>query len=296
MYFILFFFYTDSGLLWWPSGKESFCQRRSRGFDPWVGTIPWRSKWQPSLVFLPGEFCRQRRLAGYSPCGGRVGHGLATEHAVRTRDASWKHQAHADFEVFAPSVPSRFQNVLCLQGSLPRCTQVSAQVPCISGSSLTLHPPAPFPYPTSISSQRLFILTDGGSSHVTLFCLPLSGKEKAGTRSGPSLLCPQHPEEGLDPNRHSTSISLTAVEGISHITQLTSQHDAMWIAMSSRKVTATTWNYRLPKKRAFPPSVSPAKRAGRLHFNLLIAPVSHIVLDLNTRYKHMETDLHMTSR
>lgn len=127
---------------------------------------------------------------------------------------------HADFEVFAPSVPSRFQNVLCLQGSLPHCTQFSARVPCISGSSLTLHPPAPFPYQTSISSQRLFILTDGGSSCVTLFCLPLSGKEKAGTRPGPSLLCPQHPEEGLDPNRHSTSISLTAVKGISHITQL----------------------------------------------------------------------------
>ena len=27
----------------------------------------WRRKWQPTLVFLPGEFHRQRRLAGYSP-------------------------------------------------------------------------------------------------------------------------------------------------------------------------------------------------------------------------------------
>ena len=25
------------------------------GFDPWVGKIPWRRTWQPSLVFLPGE-------------------------------------------------------------------------------------------------------------------------------------------------------------------------------------------------------------------------------------------------
>ena len=23
--------------------------------DPWVGKIPWRRKWQPSPVFLPGE-------------------------------------------------------------------------------------------------------------------------------------------------------------------------------------------------------------------------------------------------
>ena len=36
-------------------------------FDPWVGKIPWRSKWQPTPVFLPGESRGQRRLAGYSP-------------------------------------------------------------------------------------------------------------------------------------------------------------------------------------------------------------------------------------
>ena len=24
-------------------------------FDPWVGKIPWRRKWQPTPVFLPGE-------------------------------------------------------------------------------------------------------------------------------------------------------------------------------------------------------------------------------------------------
>ena len=29
--------------------------------------IPWRRKWQPTLVFLPGEFCGQRSLVGYSP-------------------------------------------------------------------------------------------------------------------------------------------------------------------------------------------------------------------------------------
>ena len=37
--------------------KESTCQcRRHRrcSFDPWVGTIPWRRKWQPNPVFLPG--------------------------------------------------------------------------------------------------------------------------------------------------------------------------------------------------------------------------------------------------
>jgi len=36
-------------------------------FDPWVGNIPWRRKWQPTAVFLPGEFHEQRSLVGYSP-------------------------------------------------------------------------------------------------------------------------------------------------------------------------------------------------------------------------------------
>ena len=31
-------------------------QRLRPGFDPWVGKIPWRREWQPSPVFLPGEF------------------------------------------------------------------------------------------------------------------------------------------------------------------------------------------------------------------------------------------------
>ena len=25
------------------------------GFDPWVGKIPWKRAWKPTLVFLPGE-------------------------------------------------------------------------------------------------------------------------------------------------------------------------------------------------------------------------------------------------
>ena len=30
-------------------------QCRRPGFYPWVGKIPWRRKWQPTSVFLPGE-------------------------------------------------------------------------------------------------------------------------------------------------------------------------------------------------------------------------------------------------
>ena len=38
-------------------------------FNPRVGKIPWRRKWQPTPVFLPGESRGQRRLMGYSPWG-----------------------------------------------------------------------------------------------------------------------------------------------------------------------------------------------------------------------------------
>ena len=62
-------------LHWWLSGEESACHNRRRGLDPWVGKIPWRRKWQPTPVFLPGESHGQRSLAGYSPQGcKRVGY------------------------------------------------------------------------------------------------------------------------------------------------------------------------------------------------------------------------------
>ena len=52
----------------------SVCQQCGRPwfdpwFDPWVGEIPWRRKWQPTPVFLPGESHGQRTLVGYSPQG-----------------------------------------------------------------------------------------------------------------------------------------------------------------------------------------------------------------------------------
>ena len=51
--------------------------RRPR-FDPWVGKIPWRREWQPTAVFLSGEFHGQRSLVSYSPWGRRVGHDWPT--------------------------------------------------------------------------------------------------------------------------------------------------------------------------------------------------------------------------
>jgi len=50
----------------WGWGKESACQCRGLGFDPWIRKMPWRRKWQLTLVFLPGKSHGWRRLAGYS--------------------------------------------------------------------------------------------------------------------------------------------------------------------------------------------------------------------------------------
>ena len=49
-------------------------------FSPWVRKIPWRKKWLPTPVFLPGESHGQRSLVGYSPRGHkRLRHDLATK-------------------------------------------------------------------------------------------------------------------------------------------------------------------------------------------------------------------------
>ena len=48
-------------------GKKSACSTGDPGFNPWVGKILWRRKWQPTPVFLPGESHGQRSLEGYSP-------------------------------------------------------------------------------------------------------------------------------------------------------------------------------------------------------------------------------------
>ena len=48
--------------------KECLQCRRPR-FNPWVGKIPWRRKWQPAPVFLPGKSHGRRSLAVYGPRG-----------------------------------------------------------------------------------------------------------------------------------------------------------------------------------------------------------------------------------
>ena len=48
-----------------PAMQETWVQSR-------VGKIRWRREWQPTPVFLPGEFHGQGSLVGYSPWGRRA--------------------------------------------------------------------------------------------------------------------------------------------------------------------------------------------------------------------------------
>ena len=54
------------------SDEESVCQCRRpqrHGFAPWVRKVPWRRKWQPLPVSLPGESHGQWSLLGYTLWG-----------------------------------------------------------------------------------------------------------------------------------------------------------------------------------------------------------------------------------
>ena len=72
-------FFTLSGFHWIPWASQvalvvknpptNAGDARDVGWDPWVGKTPWRRKWLPTLVFLPGESDGQRSLAGYSLWG-----------------------------------------------------------------------------------------------------------------------------------------------------------------------------------------------------------------------------------
>ena len=74
---------NPSFYLWWLRWQRICLQCRRPGFDPWVGKIPWKRKWLPTPVFLPGESPRTEEPGGLQSMGSReVGHDWATKHSV----------------------------------------------------------------------------------------------------------------------------------------------------------------------------------------------------------------------
>ena len=66
---VLQWFKYIPGLPWWLRQFKICPQCRKPWFNPWVGKIPWRRKWQPTPVFLPGKSHGQKSLVGYSSSG-----------------------------------------------------------------------------------------------------------------------------------------------------------------------------------------------------------------------------------
>ena len=60
------------------------------GFNPWVRKIPWRKKWQPTPVSLPGKCHGQRSLVGYSPWGHKESDTTERLHFHFQRKQSWQ--------------------------------------------------------------------------------------------------------------------------------------------------------------------------------------------------------------
>ena len=148
------------------SGKESSCQCRRPGFDPCVGKIPWRSKWQPTPVFLPGKSHGQRRLAGCGPwcCKRDTTQRLNKFMIVRAQSFTYLMKLSCDYflvMLFAPATVcfsppgSRVESPVCLSLCLSNLSFLTA------GSDHAL-------LPVDICSCLLFLLLQ----HL-IFCLEI---------------------------------------------------------------------------------------------------------------------------
>ena len=71
---------------------------------PGVGKIPWRRKWQPTPVFLPGISHGQRSLAGYSPWGCKESD--MTEHLMWSVEIMKNENEREDLSVMPYSLQS----------------------------------------------------------------------------------------------------------------------------------------------------------------------------------------------
>ena len=79
------------------TGKESPCQcRRCKrcSFNPWVGKIPWRRKWQPNSIFFLGDSHVQRSLVGYRLCRKEITERLSKQGSKRHEFLSNKNDSN----------------------------------------------------------------------------------------------------------------------------------------------------------------------------------------------------------
>ena len=115
-----------NGISWiprWLSGKESICQCRRHEFNPWAWKIPWRKRWQPIIVLLPGKSQWQRSLVGYSPWGCKESdwaqtHALGLEEKQRLGPDSFTSKFCKPFKNLTLSLSNSYKNTE-EEGNLP---------------------------------------------------------------------------------------------------------------------------------------------------------------------------------
>ena len=113
--FLPFFFffgnsYSSNGRLpWWLRWLKICLQCRRPGLDRWVRKIPWRREWQPTPVFVPGEFHGQSRLVCYSLWACKVSHDWATNTHFSNSDVKGSRSVMSDslrpYGLYAYKVP-----------------------------------------------------------------------------------------------------------------------------------------------------------------------------------------------
>ena len=89
------------------------------GFNPWVGKIPWKRKWQPTAVFLPRKFHGQRSLMNYSPYSHKESEITENVH-VHTHthtDTHTQRHTHTHRHTHIPGIYSRISKPTQIQWS-----------------------------------------------------------------------------------------------------------------------------------------------------------------------------------
>ena len=157
---------------WWLIGQRIClqCRRHRRcEFDPYIGKISWRSKSQPTPVFLPEKSHRQRSLFGFSPWDHRtVGYNWVQAHIQGYLFSSI--QLLSRVQLFATPWTAAHQDSLVITNSwsLLKLMSIESVMPSnISSSvvpfSLCLHC---FPASGSFPMSQLFT-SDGQSIGVS---------------------------------------------------------------------------------------------------------------------------------
>ena len=156
-------------LPWWLSGKESTYQSRRHGFDPWVGNMPWRRKWQPIPVFLPGKSHGQRSWVGYSPAGCKK---LDTTERLNS------------------NITLRLQNILACLPPDPLLCQTNHQLCC--GHSTKGASPLCFGFSNSSQGPGQMIRVGAVCHHIkTSLCLKQNSSSTFSTKHSPIQPCQQ---------------------------------------------------------------------------------------------------------